>query len=221
MKNNIVFKHQIKALIGLLFLCFFCQNLVNAQQNSAVAPSVFRAGPNKNGVYPGADFNSIKATKWQFKTGAAVRSSPTFDQGKVYAGSSDGFLYCLDAANGKKIWAFNAAAAVQSSPAVSKDKVFFTNKKNQLFALHKITGQKIWQVDLKPDLPYAWGFDYYQSSPLVNAGVVYVGSGSAAVYALNELDGKIKWSFPTSSLVRSSPSLAQNTLYFGDRKSVV
>lgn len=221
MKNNIVVKHQIKALIGLLFLCFFCPNLASAQQNLPVALPLFRGGPNKPGVYPGTDFNSIKATKWQFKTGAAVRSSPTVDQGKVYAGSSDGFFYCLDAVSGKKIWAFNAAAAVQSSPAVSKDKVFFTNKKNQLFALHKITGQKIWQVDLKPDLPYAWGFDYYQSSPLVNAGVVYVGSGSGAVYALNEVDGKIKWSFPTASLVRSSPSLAQNTLYFGDLSGTV
>lgn len=202
-------------MIGLLLFCFTVQNLP-AQNHSLLTPSLFRGGPNKNGVYPGSDFNSIKATKWQFKTGAAVRSSPTVDQGKVYVGSSDGFLYCLDAASGKKVWAFNAGAAVQSSPAISKDKVFFTNKKNQLFALHKMSGQKIWQADLKPDQPYAWGFDYYQSSPLVHTGVVYVGSGSGAVYALNELDGKIKWSYQTASLVRSSPSLAQNTLYFGD-----
>lgn len=215
MKNRLKPPSGIKALLGVAVLCLL-PNLFFAQNTTLPTVNAFRGGANKNGVYPGSDFNSISGTKWQFKTGAAVRSTPLVDQGKVYAGSVDGFLYCLDAESGKKIWAFNAGFAVNSSPAVSRDKVFFTNKKNQLFALNKATGQKIWQADLQSDLPYPWGFDYYQSSPLVHAGVVYVGSGSGAVFALNEADGKIKWSFKTASLVRSSPALAQNTLYFGD-----
>lgn len=215
MNNKLKPQSQFWALLGMVMLCLL-PNLFFAQHTAVVATGVFRGGANKNGVYPGSDFNSISHTKWQFKTGAAVRSTPLVDQGKAYAGSVDGFLYCLDAASGKKLWAFNAGFAINSSPAASKDKVFFTNKKNQLFALHKLTGQKLWQADLQADLPYAWGFDYYQSSPLVQAGTVYVGSGSGAVFALNEADGKIKWNFKTASLVRSSPALAQNTLYFGD-----
>jgi len=42
--------------------------------------------------------------RWQFTAGAAFRPSPTFANGKVYAGSDDGRVYCLDAATGKVIW---------------------------------------------------------------------------------------------------------------------
>lgn len=215
MNNRLKPQSPFWVLLGTLMFCLL-PNWFFAQNTAVATGGVFRGGANKNGVYAGSDFNSISHTKWQFKTGAAVRSTPLVDQGKVYAGSADGFLYCLDAGTGKKLWAFQAGFAINSSPAMSKDKVFFTNKKNQLFALNKLTGQKIWQSDLQADLPYAWGFDYYQSSPLVQAGTVYVGSGSGAVFALNEADGKIKWNFKTASLVRSSPALAQNTLYFGD-----
>jgi len=216
MKNTIFRKNLTKSLAGIFLLFLALQMAAFAQNNPVVSTSLFRGGPTKNGVYPGNDFNAITATKWQFKTGASVRSSPTFAQGMVYAGSADGTLYCLHAATGKKIWSFNAGSAIHSSPAVTAGKVIFTDKKNRLYALQKTTGVKIWQSDLQPDQPYAWGFDYYQSSPLVQAGTIYVGSGSGAVYALNEVDGKIKWRFASASLVRSSPTLYQNTLYFGD-----
>ncbi|MFV1968203.1 MAG: PQQ-binding-like beta-propeller repeat protein, partial [Pirellulaceae bacterium] len=42
--------------------------------------------------------------RWGFYTGAAVRLAPTVVEGRVYAGSDDGYTYCLDAASGQLIW---------------------------------------------------------------------------------------------------------------------
>ena len=185
-------------------------------QKSENAQPMFRGSLSKNGLYDGKDFNFIPESKWKFKTGGAVRSTPVYYEGRIYSGSSDGILYCLDSKTGTKVWSFQALNAIPSTCAISKGKVYFTDKKNNLYCLQADTGKKLWQIDLKPDLNYEWGFDYYQSSPLVYNGIVYAGSGSGYMYAVNETDGKIKWSFKASSLVRSSPTLYQNMIYFGD-----
>jgi outer membrane protein assembly factor BamB len=41
---------------------------------------------------------------WTFFTDGPVRLAPTVADGKVYFGSDDGFVYCLDAGNGSVIW---------------------------------------------------------------------------------------------------------------------
>jgi len=44
------------------------------------------------------------ARRWTFFTGAPVRLAPVWADGRLYAGSDDGMLYCLDAASGRLIW---------------------------------------------------------------------------------------------------------------------
>ncbi|MHB8899830.1 MAG: outer membrane protein assembly factor BamB family protein [Thermoguttaceae bacterium] len=45
---------------------------------------------------------------WTFTSGARVDSPPTFFQGRVLFGSTDGWVYCLRAADGQLIWRFRA-----------------------------------------------------------------------------------------------------------------
>ena len=44
--------------------------------------------------------------RWNFFTGGPVRFAPVAHQGSVYFGSDDGYVYCVDAANGKLRWKF-------------------------------------------------------------------------------------------------------------------
>lgn len=44
---------------------------------------------------------------WRFVTGGPVRVVPTFEKGKIYVGSDDGFVYCLSADSGKLLWKFS------------------------------------------------------------------------------------------------------------------
>ena len=50
---------------------------------------------------------------WSFYTEAPVRLPPVGWEGKVYFSSDDGFLYCVDAEQGKLIWKFNGAPSGQ------------------------------------------------------------------------------------------------------------
>lgn len=47
--------------------------------------------------------------KWIFTTDGPVRFAPQIVDKKVYFTSDDGFLYCLNAANGKELWRFKGA----------------------------------------------------------------------------------------------------------------
>jgi len=43
---------------------------------------------------------------WEFYTNGAVRFAPTIWNNKVYSGSDDGYVYCLNAKNGKLLWKY-------------------------------------------------------------------------------------------------------------------
>ncbi|QDU94039.1 outer membrane protein assembly factor BamB family protein [Lignipirellula cremea] len=48
-------------------------------------------------------------TAWTYTTGGRIDSPPTIDQGRVFFGSADGWVYCLRAADGGLLWRFRAA----------------------------------------------------------------------------------------------------------------
>lgn len=49
------------------------------------------------------------AEQWSYSTGGRIIMAPTVANGCVYAGSADGYAYCLDAADGRLVWRFRAA----------------------------------------------------------------------------------------------------------------
>ena len=59
------------------------------------------------------------------------------------------------------------------------------------------TGNKIW------------------ATPLVDNGVVYIGSFDKKMYAIDAATGKVKWQFETEGPIINSPVLQDNILYFG------
>jgi outer membrane protein assembly factor BamB len=49
------------------------------------------------------------AVRWTKTTGGPIRLAPTFFEGRIYFGSDDGFVYCVNAKDGSDIWVFCAA----------------------------------------------------------------------------------------------------------------
>ncbi len=90
------------------------------------------------------------ATRW----GDGPRSTPTFDQGKLFCLSDVGVLACLDAADGKLIWSVDFVAdfggtipkwGYSESPLVDGDRVVATpGGKKFMVGLDKATGNEVW-----------------------------------------------------------------------------
>jgi len=62
-----------------------------------------------------------------------VDSSPVVAGGRVYIGSSDGRLYVLDSASGKKLWEFEIGADVTASPAVAGGRLVIGAQDGKLY----------------------------------------------------------------------------------------
>jgi outer membrane protein assembly factor BamB len=68
-------------------------------------------------------------------TRARVDSSPAIAGSRVYAGSSDGRLYVLDLASGKKLWEFEAGAPLTASPAIAGGRLVIGSQDGRLYCL--------------------------------------------------------------------------------------
>ena len=103
--------------------------------------------------------------RWQFFTGGPVRLAPTVVQEKVYAGSDDGFIYCLAAKDGSLLWKNLIADDTRKLPGNSRmisvwpirtgivvdqgllycGAGLFPNEKTYLAALDAETGKVVWK----------------------------------------------------------------------------
>jgi outer membrane protein assembly factor BamB len=171
--------------------------------------------------------SSAKATPdtaWTFLTGGAVYSSPSYDNGSIYIGSDDHNLYSLNAESGAMNWKFETGGIVRCKAAIADASVYVASDDGYLYALDAASGSKKWKCNIGNNinrvLPNATTFtgnywDYMQSSPCVESGVVYVGSGDSCVYAVDAQNGGLRWKTKTSGIVRSSPCVYDGIVYVG------
>jgi hypothetical protein len=118
-------------------------------------------------------------TLWTYTTGNTTYSSPAVSDGKVYVGSYDRKVYCLNALTGAHIWNYTTGNSVYASPAVSDGKVYVGSYDNKVYCLDASTGSLIWS--------YLTG-GLVRSSPAVADDKVYVGSFDNGVYAFGVHD---------------------------------
>ncbi len=166
------------------------------------------------------------AIKWTFETGDGIESSPTIaEDGTIFFGSHDGYLYALNP-DGTLKWKYKPAepiyderwkhyAAILSSPAIAEDGTVYVIAPDDF--LHAVKeGKEKWRFPLKWDAINFW------SSPGIGPdGTIYAGSARinegdnlvAGFYAINP-DGKEKWHYEIDAGVPSSPAIADDgTVY--------
>ena len=158
-------------LIGIFTLAF------NVQSVTAVDWPMFRHDLSHTG-YSTSLAPSTNNVVWSYTIGA-TQSSPAIANGKLYIGSSDARVYCLNGATGAYIWSYQTGDYVVSSAAIADGKVYVGSYDNTVYCLDAEgngdgTTSMIWS--------YTTGYHVY-SSPAVADGRVYVGSKDGKVYA--------------------------------------
>ena len=194
------------------------------------AQSTFHGDNTRDGVFDSVAPAAAPTVLWKFQTDAPIFSSAAVTDGVVYITSDDSFLYALDEATGALKWKFETQGRVAASPAVRDGVVYFGSYDGSFYAVDAATGKEKWKFDAgyerrfaapgihgnlpaRQVIPDAW--DFYQSSPAVDRGLVYFGSGDGNVYALEAATGALRWKFHTGDVVHSSPAIADGTLYIG------
>ncbi|MBS2024767.1 MAG: PQQ-like beta-propeller repeat protein [Deltaproteobacteria bacterium] len=198
---------------------------------SLAAPfATFRGDLQHTGVYAAPAITTQPHLKWKFETQARILGTPAIVGNTAYIGSADGNLYAIDLDTGALRWKFATEGLVVSSPAVSGDLVYFHSYDGTFRAVEAATGKLRWAFKtggekrfaakhlhglLPPDetMPDFW--DFWLSSPAVDAGRVHFGSGDGNIYALDAATGALQWKFHTGDVVHASPAIWNGTVYLG------
>lgn len=141
---------------------------------------------------------------WKFRTDGpvCVCRACTIAGGRIYFGSYDHYLYCLDM-DGNLIWRFRSRDMVNSTPLVRDNVVYFGSKDQNLYALDADTGRMLWKF---------WTHGAISPSPVWHRGVIYIGSFDKNLYAVSE-QGKLLWKFKTEDFLIDPVAVHDDIIY--------
>lgn len=157
---------------------------------------------------------------WTFVSSAAVVSSPAINEGVVYFGSEDSTWYALELATGKLKWKLATRAPIRSTPYVYGGQVFLAGGNGVLTSVDKITGAVLWRIVYDQTALFmgerSYDFaDYYHSSPIVENGIVYLGTGNGVMGAYLAKTGALLWRYQTTDIIHCRPVIAAGKIILG------
>ena len=153
---------------------------------------------------------------WSYDANSPLISSPTIGpDGTLYVGGLNSKLYAIDI-NGNLRWTHNTEGFIYSSPAVSADgKIYVGSQDGVLYALD-LDGSELWSFETKGPGEVPRGSIF--ASPAIGADeTVYIsGLYDPNLFALNPIDGSVKWTckFQSQGWPFASPVIADDgTIY--------
>lgn len=187
------------------------ENGTRGESNGAY---MFRGNSHRTGVYESEtpDNNSLL---WSFDTGTQIESSPVVMDDKVYFGSDNGRIYCVNISTGDEVWNFTTGNAVKSTPTVLDGIVYVGSTDGNLYAINTETGLKRWNYTL-PN-PFA----QIVSSPALINDKIFFGASDGNLYALNATTQALEWAYPIGGDVQSSPAVDWPLVYIGSQNGRV
>lgn len=160
------------------------------------------------------------AKRWTFFTEGPVRLAPTVAGGRVYAGSDDGLVYCLDAQDGRLVWSARPGAGetrilgagrlsslwpVRTSVLVDGGVAYcgagiFPARETTVAAFDAATGKALWRNSSAPRSE-AYTALAPQGYLLATADQLYVPCGRTAPLAYARTDGALRGSMVKTYLI--------------------
>lgn len=153
---------------------------------------------------------SPQTSQLQWKSNVTIQyGGPVVANGRVYLGSPDSKVYCLNQSTGKQIWNYTTGGIIYSTPAFANGRVYVGSTDHKVYCLNAYTGASIWNFTTNGVL---------YSSPAIADGKAYVGSVGNVFYCLNVSTGFQIWTYNVTSgagVRGSSPAIAGGMVIFG------
>jgi len=189
---------------------------------------------NLDAVITALNFGFVNLAKWKadissngtgFPFGSPFISSPAIaPDGTIYIGSTNHFLYAFFP-NGTLKWKYEVGDKIVASPAIGSDGTIYVGSADRQFYAINPDGSLKWVFATKSILSssaaIATDGTIYVGGTHLDLTIICVGSDKQTTVQLGELyainpNGTLKWSFPLSGVVNSSPAVASDgTIYIG------
>jgi len=186
----------------------------------------FQGNPQRTGVVHGEIPDNVKV-RW--KSEIIVSGGPVISYGRVYVGSLEGKLYCLDADAGEVIWTYedtelepdtSGRNGIFCTPAVWDKKVYFcsTNSKklpsNWIYCISAVDGTLLWKkysedIDsfVVVDGKLYLSFRYWEGKEL---------TWERKLICLNAESGDLLWEYKEDGMtVAAAVAVYEEYVYYG------
>ena len=153
---------------------------------------------------------------WTFAAEGAITSSPVVAKGRVYFGSDDNNLYCVDADNGVLQWSFPTEDIIEAPPSVVDGTVYVGSNDYFFYAIDAITGQLRWKFETGDKIMGA--ANYLTTDKGV---IIFFGSYDASLYGLDAATGDKLWQYTTDNYINGTPAVDGDLTCFGGCDAVL
>jgi outer membrane protein assembly factor BamB len=126
---------------------------------------------------------------WKRKVGP-VAARPVVDSGRIYLGTAEGAMMCLETLEGDARWRYGTRGPILHEPVLTGETVFFSNEADQVYALDQRTGKFRWQY--KGDTPEKFTLRGH-AGVAVDGELVFAGFANGTVVALRASTGSVAW----------------------------
>src|SRR5688572_6681065 len=156
---------------------------------------------------------------WEFETklisgrlhkdpwgGTSWPGQPSLGDDRVYFGSADSNLYCLNAKDGTLIWSFKTEDSLKSTPTIAGNHLLASGLDHYLYCLDPKDGTLLWK--------YKAGFEIDGTVAVIDDRV-YFGSEDGFLYCLNLEDGSLVYQTERLGSMEGSVAASGDRLYVG------
>lgn len=163
----------------------------------AAAPSVGDGKVLVGEYLGGKAFTAVNAETglpvWSQPIGG-VWASPQYEDGRIYVGTTEGWMYALRARDGETLWRWKTGDGIYTAPALDEQRVYFGSWDGRYYALNKRTGELVWAWS-HPGYPYNIGGRPDSPAAVLYKGKLIVPALGGRYVALDSETGKTLWNW--------------------------
>lgn len=146
-----------------------------------------------------------------------IEASPLLLNGRLYAGTTEGGLVCLDTAGGAVLWRFDlpsntGAKGIRSAPASDGMVVVFGAEDGGVYALDAITGRNLWHCPTGAAV---------MAAPAVSQGMAFAGNLNGDMVCIELAGGAVRWRRATGMPIHGGAAVAEGLVIFGSTAGLV
>ena len=151
---------------------------------------------------------------WTYKSDQGLRTAPAYSNGLVLLGGYNGLFSMIDAKTGKRINGGGAGGAV-NTPVVNAGNVYYSAWDGSVHAVQIKDVIPLWNAKVGEPIT---------TSPVIFEGVMYLGTASGKVFALDAETGAKLWQYDSQGgQITARPAASANRIFVGtgDNKLVM
>lgn len=180
----------------------------NEQETWYSAPSV-----NDSLIFVGGQIESVDGlslvtggTVWTTKVIGKVELPPVQFQNSLVAVTSKGYVYVLNAGNGRVIWSRPFMAGIESIETAPGNLLITTS--SSLYALDINGGTVKWEYKISSTIT---------TRPVVVANLVIIGTEEGLLHMVNLTDGIEQWHYQAKGSIKAAPVVRDQIMYVPDQ----